>query len=194
MQHRSEETRAHILDAALRQFAIAGYNSASVDEICAVAGVSKGAFYHHFPSKQAVFLALLEGWLTMIDLGLEAARQETVPATLMHMTGLLPAVFTTAEDSLPMFLEFWLQASRDETIWQALIAPYQRYQQYFAELVERGKAEGSFRADADAQASAQAFVALAVGLLLQGVLDPKGADWEKTAGQGIKILLKGLEK
>jgi len=110
------------------------------------------------------------------------------------MTGLLPAVFTTAEDSLPMFLEFWLQASRDETIWQALIAPYQRYQQYFAELVERGKAEGSFRADADAQASAQAFVALAVGLLLQGVLDPKGADWEKTAGQGIKILLKGLEK
>jgi len=194
MQHRSEETRAHILDAALRQFAIAGYNSASVDEICAVAGVSKGAFYHHFPSKQAVFLALLEGWLTMIDLGLEAARQETVPATLMHMTGLLPAVFATAEDSLPMFLEFWLQASRDETIWQALIAPYQRYQQYFAELVERGKAEGSFRADADAQASAQAFVALAVGLLLQGVLDPKGADWEKTAGQGIKILLKGLEK
>jgi len=194
MQHRSEETRAHILDAALRQFAIAGYNSASVDEICAVAGVSKGAFYHHFHSKQAVFLALLEGWLTMIDLGLEAARQETVPATLMHMTGLLPAVFATAEDSLPMFLEFWLQASRDETIWQALIAPYQRYQQYFAELVERGKAEGSFRADADAQASAQAFVALAVGLLLQGVLDPKGADWEKTAGQGIKILLKGLEK
>jgi AcrR family transcriptional regulator len=194
MQQRSEETHAHILDAAVRQFAISGYNAASVDDICAAAGVSKGAFYHHFRTKQAVFLALMEGWLGMIDMGLEAARMETVPETLAQMTDMLPAVFATAEDRLPMFLEFWLQASRDETVWQALIAPYQRYQQFFAALVEQGKAEGSLRADVDAQSTAQAIVALAVGLLLQSMLNPRGADWKKNAEQGIQILLKGMAK
>ncbi len=192
-QKRSEETHSRILDAAVRRFAIAGYDSASVDDICADAGVSKGAFYHHFPTKQAVFLALMQGWLGMIDLGLSAARKPTVPETLVHMTNLLPGVFAAAEDRLPMFLEFWLQASRDEKIWKAVIAPYRHYQEYFARLVEDGITEGSLK-QTDSQVAAQVIVSLAVGLVLQGVLDPHAADWEKTARQSMQILMDGLVK
>ena len=193
MQQRSEETRLRILDAAVKRFAIAGFNAASVDDICSAAGVSKGAFYHHFPSKQAVFLALLEGWLTMIDMGMEAARKETVPETLVYMTNLYPAVFASAEDRLPMFLEFWLQASRDEKVWQAVIEPYHHYQEHFASLIEAGIAEGSLK-PTDPQVTAQIIVSLAVGLVLQGVLDPHGANWEKTARESMQILMKGLAK
>jgi AcrR family transcriptional regulator len=193
MQQRSEETRTHILEAALRRFANYGYNAASVDEICADAGVSKGAFYHHFPSKQAIFLALLEGWLLSVDATLESGRQPTVPATLVKMTDMLPDIFAAADGRLPMFLEFWLQASRDETVWAATIAPYQRYQQYFAALVDQGKAEGSFRADIDARAAAQSIVALAVGLLLEGLLAPQDTDWQKTSRVSMEILLNGLK-
>src|SRR5512145_1840697 len=107
MQARSEETRQHILEAALRRFANHGYNAASVDEICTDAGVSKGAFYHHFPSKQAVFIALLEGWLASVDASLKAARQPTVPATLIGMAERLPEILIAADGNLPMFLEFW---------------------------------------------------------------------------------------
>lgn len=193
MQHRSEETRARILKAAVRRFAIAGYYAASVDDICSEAGVSKGAFYHHFPSKQAIFLALMEGWLTMIDMGLDAARKATVPETLMNMTDLLPGVFASAEDRLPMFLEFWLQASRDETIWKAIIAPYRHYQEHFSKLIKAGITEGSIK-PVDPQVAAQVIVSLAVGLVLQGVLDPHGADWEKTARASMQILMNGLAK
>jgi AcrR family transcriptional regulator len=192
-QQRSEETRARILDAAVRRFAIAGYDAASVDDICAEAGVSKGAFYHHYPTKQAVFLALMQGWLGMIDMGMSAARKDTVPKTLVYMTNLLPGVFAAAEDRLPMFLEFWLQASRDEKIWKAVIAPYRHYQEIFTQLVEDGIAEGSLK-QVDSQVAAQVIVSLAVGLVLQGVLDPHGADWEKTARESMQILMKGLAK
>lgn len=192
MQQRSEETRTRLLEAAFKCFANFGYNAASVDQICTEAGVSKGAFYHHFPSKQAVFLALFESWLATVDAGLEAARQGTVPETLLHMTGVLPTVLASADERLPMFLEFWLQASRDEAVWQASIAPYHRYQDYFAGLIQQGIDEGSF-APVDPQVMAQTMVAMAVGFLLQGMLDPHGANWERVVREGMETLLKGLE-
>lgn len=193
MQARSEETRTHILEAALRRFASVGYSAASVDDICAAAGVSKGAFYHHFSSKQALFLELLNEWLDTIDAGFEAARKESVPETLLAFTDTLPGIFAAADGRLPMFLEFWLRASRDEAVWQATIAPYERYQHYFTALVEQGQAEGSFRADIDAPSAAKAIVGLAVGLLLQGLLTSE-ADWQKTARVSMEVLLNGLMK
>lgn len=191
MQARSEETRTRILEAALRRFASVGYSAASVDDICVAAGVSKGAFYHHFPGKQALFLELLNQWLDTIDVGLDAARQQTVPETLLAFTDMLPGIFAAADGRLPMFLEFWLQASRDEAVWQATVAPYERYQQFFKKLVEQGQVEGSFRADVDAPSAAKAIVGLAVGLLLQGLLTAQ-VDWQKTARVSMKILLNGL--
>jgi AcrR family transcriptional regulator len=193
MQARSEETRAHILEAALRRFANHGYSAASVDEICADAGVSKGAFYHHFPSKQALFLELLNEWLDTIDAGFETARKESVPETLLAFIDMFPGIFAAADGRLPMFLEFWLQASRDDAVWQATITPYDRYHRYFTALVEQGQAEGSFRADVDAPSAARAIVGLAVGLLLQGLLISE-TDWQKTARVSMEVLLNGLMK
>ena len=70
-QRRGERTRSRILQAAEDCFAQRGYDAASVAEICRSAGVSKGAFYHHFPSKQALFLELLDRWLAELDAQLD---------------------------------------------------------------------------------------------------------------------------
>lgn len=53
-------TRDRILQAALRVFAEKGYHRAAVDDIVRVSGTSKGAVYHHFPNKEALFLALVD--------------------------------------------------------------------------------------------------------------------------------------
>jgi AcrR family transcriptional regulator len=74
MQHRSAETRSHILEAAQRLFSLNGYDATGLAEICQAAGASKVAFYHHFPTKQAVFLELLENWLKVLDAGLAASQ------------------------------------------------------------------------------------------------------------------------
>src|SRR5690242_11531797 len=50
------QRRQNIVDAAMRQFEKHGFGGASVDEICAEAGISKGALYTHFASKEAIML------------------------------------------------------------------------------------------------------------------------------------------
>jgi AcrR family transcriptional regulator len=191
MQQRSEETRAKIMEAAIKLFSNRGYNKASVDEICEEAGISKGAFYHHFKSKQALFLALLDGWLQFVDNAIKATKDKTVPETFMQMTQAFPYIFETAGENLPMFLEFWLQASRDKKIWEAGIAPYRRYHKYFTSLIKKGVDEGSF-VEVDPELASRMIVSTAMGLLLQSLLDPKGADWEKVSRESTSMLVSSL--
>ncbi len=191
MQQRSEETRKKILDAAIKLFSTRGFTDASVDDICEEAGISKGAFYHHFETKQALFLALLDGWLQTIDSAIEESKETTAPETFMQMTEAFPYLFESAAGGLPMFLEFWLQASRDKKIWDASIAPYRRYHKYFTSLIKKGVEEGSF-VEVDPELASRMIVSTAMGLLLQSLLDPKGAKWEKVARESTKLLINNL--
>ena len=192
---RGEETRSRILEVAAGCFARLGYDATGVAEICTRAGLSKGAFYHHFVSKQALFLELLDHWLVGLDVQLSQARAEaeTVPGELLRMSGMVRQVFQAGNGQLPIFLEFWARAARDPAVWQATVAPYRRYRALFAEVIEAGMAEGTLRR-VDPQATAQVIVSLAVGVVLQGLLDPEGADWGRVAQDGMQMLLDGLKK
>jgi TetR/AcrR family transcriptional repressor of nem operon len=54
--------RTRILDAAVKVIRTKGLSATSVDDLCASAGVTKGAFFHHFESKQALAVAAADYW------------------------------------------------------------------------------------------------------------------------------------
>jgi TetR/AcrR family transcriptional repressor of nem operon len=54
--------REKLLDAALSLIRAKGYAATSVDDLCAEAGVTKGAFFHHFKSKEALAVAAADHW------------------------------------------------------------------------------------------------------------------------------------
>jgi AcrR family transcriptional regulator len=60
-QERSDATRAAILDAARGLFVAKGYADTATPEIVAAAGLTRGALYHHFEDKKALFRAVIEG-------------------------------------------------------------------------------------------------------------------------------------
>ena len=57
---RTDATRGKLLAVARKLFATKGYAATSLDTLVRRAGVTKGAFYHHFPDKQAIFRAVFE--------------------------------------------------------------------------------------------------------------------------------------
>jgi len=196
MQRRSEDTISQIMAAAIHLFSHSGFEAASVADICTQAQVSKGAFYHHFPSKQALFLAIVDQWLKGVDTQLFASRRknESVLRSIKRMADTLGFVFKAASGQLPMFMEFMVQASRDQAVWNATIAPYRRYQQQFAALLEEGIREGSIKPDVDVQAVSWSLMSLAIGILLQGVVDPRAADWNNVTKTGVQLILDSIKK
>jgi AcrR family transcriptional regulator len=194
LKNKSEETHKKILTVAEKLFAQSGYDATGVADICEKAGVSKGAFYHHFESKQAVFLALLDDWMSELDKIMNSARASAVnvPEILLGMAGMTAEIYSGAKERYSLFLEFWIQASRhqDNEIWQKTIAPYQRWQEIIASILAKGVTDGSFDPDLDPQVSARVMLAMVMGLLLQAFFDPQGAEWDKVTQEGIRALMK----
>ncbi len=196
MQQRSEETRLKILASAEVLFARQGYDATGVQDICRSAELSKGAFYHHFPSKLAVFQALLENWLSQLDAQLDHAStgSRDVAEALISMAAGTGPVFEGAGPRTRIILEFWIQAGRHPDLWNAAVAPYQHYLDHFADLLERGIREGALQSDLDPRAGSRVLIALAMGLLLQSFLDPQGSDWSAVTEKGMDVLIKGLSR
>ncbi|MCD6518596.1 MAG: TetR/AcrR family transcriptional regulator [Anaerolineae bacterium] len=194
-QQRSRETRERILAAAQSCFSQHGYDATGVAEICRRAGVSKGAFYHHFPSKQALFLELFDRWLAGLDAQLLALQEAapSVPEGLVAMAEMAERLFQQARGQLPLFLEFWTKAVHDPVVWRTLIAPYRRYREFFAQMVRRGIEEGSLK-PVDPEAAALAIVSMAVGLFLQRVLESDDHDLGSTMRASFLLLVQGLER
>src|SRR5918992_3211364 len=72
-QLRSQRRHERILESALRVFSQKGYREAVVDDIAAEAATSKGGIYFHFPTKQAIFLALLDRTAALLRSKVETA-------------------------------------------------------------------------------------------------------------------------
>lgn len=81
------EARARLIDAARSLVRQRGFAATSVDDLCAAAGVTKGAFFHHFASKEALGVALVEDWTVTTGAMFAAHPYNTLPDPLDRVFG-----------------------------------------------------------------------------------------------------------
>ena len=81
--------RLRLLDAAVDVIRGKGRAATSVDELCAAAGVTKGAFFHHFESKQALAIAAAEHWSTTTGALFAAAGYHDLDDPIARVFGYL---------------------------------------------------------------------------------------------------------
>lgn len=85
----SVDTRQKLFGATISTIAEKGYAATAVDEICAKAGVTKGAFFHYFPSKQSLTVAAVNDWAEKCDAYYAAASYHQLGDPLDRVLGFL---------------------------------------------------------------------------------------------------------
>lgn len=80
-QNLAQETRDRIFEAAVNVFASKGYHDTKVDDIVSQSRTSKGAFYFYFPSKQDIFLALVDTFANLLESRLREKLSEESSGT-----------------------------------------------------------------------------------------------------------------
>ena len=136
-------TRDRILGAALDVFAGKGYHRASVDDIVRASGTSKGAVYHHFPNKEAVFLALVDDFAARLAAAVASTIAERHGA-LAKVEGALTAALTTFADDERLARLILLEAVSLGATYQAKRAEVAgRFAALIQGYLDEAAAEGS---------------------------------------------------
>ena len=142
---RQTEKRAQILEAASRTFAARVFHLVTMDEVATVARVGKGTLYRYFPSKEDLYLAIVDEAFGLLIRRLEAERAVGMPATVA-LERMIAAIVETFAQHLPSFRlvhrgEGRLFLRKKEVI-RARRAHIARL---LAEVLDRGVEAGTFR-------------------------------------------------
>ena len=170
----SANARTELLKAAAKIFAKRGFRAASVEEIVLAAGLSKGTFYWHYDSKDALFLALLE---ERVDRPVRELMKVTETATVEEATAPvvgrgLAALLEQDREMILLLHEYWSAAARDERLRIRYVERQESLRGALARaLAERHKRTG-VPLLVPAEALATAFIALAEGLSREALIDP----------------------
>ncbi|ALJ13604.1 TetR/AcrR family transcriptional regulator [Sphingopyxis macrogoltabida] len=185
-QQAMRQRREHIVDAAIRQFAKQGFGGSSVDAICAEAGISKGAFYTHFESKDAVMLELLARRGAVYD----AIAASTLAEFEEMFFDLMLRGLSDVDSRLEV--EAVTIGASNDAIKQALIANSERCERRLSEVIGELLADGKIEmVDAVTPVEAASMLyTYASGRLSLHVYETANKDRE--ARRGLAITLAGL--
>jgi AcrR family transcriptional regulator len=173
-----EQTRARLLQAASEVFAKHGYDRASLDDVAAAAGLTKGAVYSSFTSKDELFYALMRERIgERLALATAAVeRRSTLQDTARDPgAGLAELIFSQAEWHL-LFIEFWARAVRDPSLRLEFARQRRAVRELIARFLEQQAAQLGIELPAPADQLAVAVLALSNGIAIEQLADPDTVD------------------
>jgi AcrR family transcriptional regulator len=191
----SEERREQIIAAAIAVFAQHGFHDTRMDDIVKESGLSKGALYWYFESKDDIIAAIMDRFMDREIEGMQAALKLEMPASdkLLQLGGMFVEEIQGMLDLMPILYEFYASATRDKTVRKALMRYFQPMRELLAALVQQGIDGGEFAA-VDPDIVAVDMIAFVEGLLLLAVLDRKGIDMQRVGESGMRLLVAGLKR
>jgi len=187
------QTRECLLKAAGRVFSRHGMAQASVEQVAAEAGFTKGAFYANFKSKEELFLAILdERFAERVRVLDEFLAIEAAPEDQARAAGLEFQDYVRGDPEWErLFFEFAAHAARNEDFRQELVARYRTLIDRIAEALQRGADQAGFAPPGDPRLLALAIFAAGNGVALQQLLDPEDTPDELMGGL-LELLTLGV--
>ena len=178
--------REHILDAAERCIANAGFHRTTMQDICRAAAISPGALYVYFDSKEALIAGISERDRQEFAERLEAMA--SAPDFMQALAALGQRYFLEdAAKDHRMAIDIGLEATRNERVGEI----FRRFDRYIVEsfeaLFEKLKAEGRIAPALDIPTTVKAFLVVADGMFWRRAVD-KDFDAERLLPAALKLI------
>jgi AcrR family transcriptional regulator len=192
-EEKKAATREALLEAATTVFARQGYVAASVDEVAWEAGLTKGAVYSNFASKDALFAAVIERYHDRRMLDILDRVDWSAPATEQAAWAGQQLMTIADHDLFLLILEYTLHSARFPTGQEPMRAGQRRFKAAVVEHV----APMASGLDWDMQAAlplselVTAFFAISDGVALQRLFDPDEYP-ENLYSEMLTIFVRGL--
>ncbi len=173
---RKAQTRSRLLAAAARVYARRGFNGATLDEVASEAGLSKGAVYAHFGSKENLLVALMEEYLAAQiaeQVGLfdqdRALAERPLAGSEHWMEGL-----EEHPDRFRLLMELWAHGQRDERLRHSLARGFDALRATLASFASDSAAADGFELlDGAGEQLANITMGLGLGLALLKLTEPE---------------------
>lgn len=189
-QVRSEATRRKILDAAVEVFTEVGFAAADRGAIIERTGMTKGAFYHHFDSMEALATAIIEEGVSLVVAELGSMSDSFSPAleNILHSSFITADLFATnsvvriAEQLTLAFGKFNGTAT----------SAYQAWVDAMTVEATRAIAEGDIRSELDPRLISESIVSATFGARILGQTAAAGGDLVRRLTQMWELLFPAI--
>jgi AcrR family transcriptional regulator len=171
-----QETIEKLLDGATTAFVERGFHGATLDDICARAGLTRGAFHSSFENKEQLFLALYDRMLTRVrdHLASIQASAETYPdKSIATLFAELTQDFPIDRNWYLLSSEFQLYAMRQPALAPQLAQHRRLMRETVAEALEQLLAHRGLSLKVDRDLLARLLVAIHDGSYAQSLLEPE---------------------
>ncbi|HEV7936694.1 MAG TPA: TetR/AcrR family transcriptional regulator [Solirubrobacteraceae bacterium] len=192
---RRAQTRARLLDAAAQVYARRGFAGATLDEVAAEAGFTKGAVYGHFGSKENLLLALVEEHLAgqiaeqMALFDRDRATWERPLAGSHRWMERLEE----SPDRFRLFVELWAYAQRDERLSRRLADGLAALRATFARFASESSRDAGLEPPPGVtEQFANVMLGLGIGLSILKLTDPDAVAGD-LLGTTLSVLIRATE-
>ena len=170
---RFEARRAQILEAAAGCFIRRGFHQTGMQEICAAAGMSPGALYRYFDSKDAIIAAIAEAERHEIATLLDSLAESDDPVE--GLQGVVEAVLRSYADPDEghLAVEVLAEAARNPEVAEGFVRNVTEMKAGIVAALEAGQAGGLVDPDLAVGPAAEILIALLDGLCARAILDPE---------------------
>lgn len=190
MQQRAVLTRGRVLIAAAEVFARTGFLAASMNDIVEAAGVTKGAVYFHFPSKEALAVAVVEEQFAQWPPLVEGILAQS-PDALTSIVALTYEVGSRFRDDILTTAGVRLSFER-ELVHAAMPTPFVGWTAILQELFAQARREGQLRPGLVPGATARALVGSFFGIQHVSEILTNRVDLETRLDEFWKVFLVGI--
>jgi AcrR family transcriptional regulator len=196
---RGAATRQHLLAVATEEFLTHGYAGTSLSDLIRGAGITKGAFYHHFPSKEALAVEVVRTrqaeWATRVVQA--SAGHDHAIDELRTMAQVASDLKEQDKDQATSLQRLCAELAEDPELAPQIAGYCEAWIDTAAGLVGRAQLQGDIRADVDARQAAEVLIATFLGAEQQCVMtarhDDFGAEFRTRMTRCLDLLLELLK-